>query len=543
MEKLSLNKNPIIFLMQYTSCIVPFKLMPSQSNTKRIARNTLMLYFRQILIMAVSLYTVRVVLDVLGAEDFGIYGVVGGVVTFFSFLSGTMASATQRFFSFALGKNDEERLKQSFCVNLVIYVLIALVALLLLETIGLWFVHNRLSVPAERFSAACSLFQFTVLSFLASIITSPFLAIVIAHEDMHIYASISIVEVFLKLVIVFLLKIIAFDKLVLYGLLMFVIQLCIAFVYLFVCEKKYSECQFRKLHWNGTLFKETIDFTGWSLFGAFTSVGRNQAVTILLNQFFTPVVIAARTIAVTVSGRINTFSANFNTSLYPPIIKEYAANNKEGMFRLIFNGSKMTFFLMWVFALPLFLHMDYVLSLWLKNPPENAVLFTRLALLESVINASALPLMTAARAQGKMKWYELPLGSVQLLIFIADWIFLHYGFGAWIVFIVAAAGNIVMYVMRLVFVKILVGLPARKFIKNVLFPIFVIAITSVVPSYFVARAFSAGFLFVAFSVLFSVVVTSAFMYAFGMDKTSRKKVYTVVKNKIGFIRLPKRENV
>ncbi len=371
------------------------------SDTRRIARNTLMLYFRQILIMLVSMYTVRVVLSVLGAED---YGVVGGIVTFFSFLSTTMASATQRFFSFALGKNDAERLRQSFCVNLAIYALIAVLAAVLLETVGVWFVRNKLVVPDYRFAAASRLFQFSVLSFLASIVTSPFMAIVIAHEDMQLYALISIAEAVLKLGMVYLLQIIAADKLVLYGILLFAVQILVALSYLCICTKKYAECQFKKLYWSKSLFKETVDYTTWSLFGAFTSVGRNQAVTVLLNQFFNPVVIAARTIAVTVSGQVNVFSANFNTSLYPSIVKEYAAGRSEAMFSLIFNGSKMTFFLMWVFALPLWLHMDYVLTLWLKNPPENAILFTRLALLESLINASALPLMTAARAQWAFIW-------------------------------------------------------------------------------------------------------------------------------------------
>lgn len=486
--------------------------------------------------MLVSLYTVRVVLNILGAEDYGIYGVVGGIVTFFSFLSCTMASATQRFFSFALGRNDNERLKQSFCVNLAIYALIAIIALLLLETIGQWFVNNRLSVPKDRFSAAANLFQFAVLSFLASIVTSPFLAIVIAHEDMQIYASVSIIEMLLKLGIVFLLKIIPLDKLVLYGILMFAIQLCMALVYLVICAKKYEECQFKKLHWNSFLFKETIDYTGWSLFGAFTSVGRNQAVTILLNQFFNPIVIASRTIAVTVSNQVNTFSANFNTSLYPPIIKEYAANNREKMFCLIFNGSKITFFLMWVFALPFFLHMDYVLLLWLKNPPENAILFTQLALIDSVINASALPLMTAASARGKMKWYELPLGCVQLLIFITDWILLRAGFESWIVFVVAASGDILKYIMRFVFVKILVGLPARKFVRNVFLPILIIMFFSAFPSYFVSRVVPKSFWFVVLSVLFSVCVTSGAMYIFGMDNETRKMVLNIIKKQAGRIK-------
>ena len=506
------------------------------SNSHRIFKNTLMLYIRQILILLVSLYTVRIVLNVLGAEDYGIYGVIGGIVTFFSFLSTTMASATQRFFSFALGKKEDEKLKQSFCVNLVIYTLIAFIAFILLETIGLWFVHNKLSIPDGRFDAASALFQFSILTFLFSIMTSPFLAIVIAHEDMQIYASVSIIEVLCKLGVVFLLRIIITDKLILYGLLMLCVQGFIALSYLIICLNKYSECQFRKFYWNGTLFRETIDFTSWSLFGAFSVVGRNQAVTILLNQFFNPVIIAARSIAVTVSGQVNAFSSNFNTSLYPPIIKEYAAGEKEEVHRLVYNGSKMTFFLMWIFALPLFFHMDYVLFLWLKNPPENAILFTRLALIESLINATALPLMTVARAHGKMVGYELPLGSINFLIFIADWILLKMDFDAWIVFVVAAIGNVFMYVLRLVFVKKFVKIQITLFFKKVLFPVFMISTVSVIPTFFVSKIIPNRLWAVSISVIFSVIVTSIAMYFIGMDRVMREKIVQAVNNKVSYIR-------
>ena len=253
-----------------------------------------------------------------------------------------------------------------------------------------------------------------------------------------------------------------------------------------------------------------------------------------MNQFFNPVVIAARTIAVTVKNQANVFSTNFNTSLYPPIIKEYAADNKQGMFQLIYNGSKMTFFLMWVFVLPLYLHMDYVLTLWLKNPPDNAVFFTRLALFESIINASALPIMTAARAQGKMKWYELPLGSLQLFIFIVDWILLRLGFDAWVVFIVAAGGNAVMYLIRLIFVKKLVGLPIFNFIRFVIIPLFFIAILSAIPSYFISHVVPNKFLFVLLSVMASVCFSTTSFFFLGIDKSMRKKIVINLQKRLKF---------
>jgi len=503
----------------------------ASENNKRIAKNTMFLYFRQILILFVSLYTVRVVLDVLGVEDYGIYSVVAGIVSFFSFLSGTMASATQRFFSFALGKNDTEKLKKTFSVNLLIYGGIAIIALLLLETVGLWFVNEHLQVPPNRFEAAKWVYHFSVLMFIATIFSTPFMSIIIAHEDMKIYAYVSIVEVVMKLEVVFLLLYVPFDKLELYGVLTFAVSVIITILYAIICMRKYLECQFRIFYWDKLLLKEIVGFTGWTLFGQLSSVGRNQAVTILLNQFFNPVVVAARAIAVNITNNITVFANNFNTGLYPPIIKYYASGQKEEMFKLIFNGSKITFFLMWVFALPLLLEMDIVLKLWLKNPPEYTVLFTRLALIEVLIISLSLPLATAARAPGKMKTYELSLGTIQIAIFIASWIILKMGAEAYSVFLIAILANIIMFFARLLIVKQLIEIDVKLFILKVVFPIFIIIILSFVPTYCIFLFLPKGILFSIITVILSVIICSLTMYFVGIDKKMRNKIHEIVINK------------
>ncbi|OJF76405.1 MAG: polysaccharide biosynthesis protein [Treponema sp. CETP13] len=490
-----------------------------------------MLYFRQILILFVGLYTVRVVLNTLGVVDYGIYSVIGGIVTFFSFLRGTMASATQRFFSFALGENNQERLKKTFSVNLIIYIVIAVIAVILLETIGLWFVKNKLNVPAERFEAALWIFHFSILTFLATIFSTPFMAIIIAHEDMQIYAYVSIVEVFLKLAVVFLLVQLPFDKLEVYGVLLFGVSIIIATIYAIVCLRKYKECQFHHFYWDRLLFIETIGFTGWTLFGQVTSVTRNQAVTILLNQVFNPVVVAARAVAVNVSNYVNVFANNFNTGLYPPIIKEYASGNKKNMFALIFNGSKIAFFLMWVFALPLFLKMDLILQLWLKNPPLQAVLFTRLGLIEVLINSVSLPITTAARAPGKMKTYELSLGTIQIAIFFVDWAILSAGGAAYNVFIVAIVANLVMFIVRLLIVNKLINLPINEFFLKVISPVFIVVIASLVPSLVINQILPESLLFAFLTVFASVFFSIISMYFIGFDKIWRKKIVDMVKRK------------
>lgn len=491
-----------------------------------------MLYFRQILILLVSLYTVRVVLNALGVEDYGIYNVVGGIVSFFSFLSGTMASATQRFFSFALGQGDFNKLKRIFSVNLIIYVAIAVIALVLLETVGLWFVNEQLNVPPERFEAAHWIYHFSIFMFVSTIFTTPFMAIIIAHEDMQIYAYVSIAEVLMKLGVVFLLVHLPWDKLELYGMLTFGVSVIITIIYIFICVRKYGECQFRKYYWDKGLLHEVIEFTGWTLFGQVTSVGRNQAVTILLNQVFNPVVVAARAIAINITSQINTFSNNFNIGLYPPIIKSYAVNDKKEMFSLLFNGSKITFFLMWVFALPFFLEMDTILTVWLKSPPPEAVLFTRLALVEVLINSISLPITTAARAPGKMKTYELTLGCIQIGIFIASWIVLKMGGAAYTVFVVAIIANLVMFVVRLVLVKMLIGLSLRPYLNQVVLPILIIILFSTIPSLAIHFILPKGFVYVCISILMSVIISCISMYFIGLDRQMRQKARSIIVTRV-----------
>lgn len=386
----------------------------TSSSTRRIAKNTVVLYFRQILIILVSLYTVRVVLATLGAEDYGIYNVVAGVVTMFSFLSGAMATASQRYFSYALGQNDEVQLKRYFSMSFTIYCLIALVVVVIAETCGLWFVENKLVVPLERQQAAFWIYQASIFPTVCTILTAPFMASIIAHEDMNIYAYVSIVEVVLKLGIVFLLSLFPADKLIVYGFLMAAVVFVNTAIYRSICARKYRECRF-SFFWDKRLFKELVGYTGWNMFGASVGIFKNQLVNIVLNQFFSPVVNAARGIAYQVNGAVTSFSQGFSTAVRPQIIKSYASGNKEEMLALMYRSCKATFFLMYVFTLPLSLEMSYVLGLWLGNVPENAILFTRLALLDALIDSVSYPLMTAAQATGKIGLYQSVVGGILLL--------------------------------------------------------------------------------------------------------------------------------
>ncbi len=501
------------------------------SNNK-ILKNTLALYTRQIIIVLISLYTVRVVLNALGIENYGIYSVVAGFVALLAFLPGTMASATQRFFSFAMGQKDDLKLKQTFSVNWIMYAGIAIFALIVLYTVGLWFVTEHLKIPDDRYEAAIGLYKMVVISFVFSIFSSPFIAIIIAHEDMHIFAFISVVDAILKLSAALLLNHVHGDVLEVYGMFLLTTAAITTSIYVIVCLKKYAECQFKKLYWNRVLLKEIVGFTGWTLIGQLSTIFRNQAVTVLINQLFNPATVAARTIALTVSSQVMVFSNNLNTGLYPPIIKSYAAGQKTEMLSLVSNGSKLTFFLMWVFALPMILEMNTILSIWLKTPPPEALLFTQLALIESLILSISLPIATAARAPGKMKLYELSLGSIQILIFIFSWIVLKLGYSAASVFIVAIIANIIMFQIRLVIVNKLIDLPLAIYYKNVLTPVTLVILLSALPSVAVHYLLPEGFASTIIVTVVSMTSATLSMYFIGLDKYWRTKVKEVLAKRL-----------
>ncbi|WP_202803561.1 lipopolysaccharide biosynthesis protein [Gayadomonas joobiniege] len=492
--------------------------------SKKILKNTMMLYFRQILLLFVSLYTVRVVLDTLGVEDYGVYSVIAGIVTLCTFLNTGMASATQRFFAFALGKHDFERLKTVFCVNVFIYCLVAIVTIALLESLGMWFINHHLNIPRERVDSAIMLFHCSVITFVFTVFTAPLIAVITAHEDMHYFAFISIIEGLLRLFAVILLTYLPGDKLVVYGILLLIVTIIIFIVYGAVCFQKYPECQLKKIYWDKALLKEIFSFTGWSLYGQLTTVFRFQAVTILINQFFNPSVAAARAIALTISSKVNIFSSNFNTSLYPPIVKNYASGNQKELDSLIFNGSKITFFLMWIFVLPLIIEMEYILNLWLTTMPEQAVVFTQLALVESLIFSISLPISSAARAYGKMKKYELTLGFMQISIFFIAYLILDLGYPAYSVFIVAILVNIAMFVARLFIVSKQIGLSKLAFLKNTFNPMILLVIVSATPSWFISSQTPNGFLFTTINVAICMILSTVAMYFIGLDATWRHKI-------------------
>lgn len=382
---------------------------------KLIIKNTMLLYVRMILIMAVNLYTSRVVLQVLGIEDFGIYNIVGGIVTMLSFLNTSMSGATTRFLTYEMGREAKDRLERTFSSALLVHIGIALVIIIVSETIGLWFLINYLVIPADRMNAAMWVYQFSILSAAIAITQVPYNACIIAHERMDVYAYVEIVNVILKLLIVYLLTIGNFDKLILYALLVLVVSVIIAMIYRFYCVRHFSESKF-VFQWYPEIVKPMLSFSGWDMYGNMSTVARTQGVNILLNIFFGPILNAASGIANQVQNAVMAFAGSLITAIKPQIIKSYAAGELVRMESLVVNASKLTFLLLLLISLPLMVEMHFVLSLWLKVVPDYSTMFCICTLLFNFFATMSMIVVTVAHATGRIKRPSLINGTLYLLV-------------------------------------------------------------------------------------------------------------------------------
>ena len=375
-------------------------------NNKRIAKNTLLLYFRMLLIIIVGLYTSRVVLNTLGVSDYGIYNVVGGIVAMLAFLNSAMVAASQRFISFELGTGNMEKLKKVFCTSVSIHIALAVIILLIAETLGLWFVNTHLNIPPERMEAANWVYQCSILTLLLTIVSVPYNSCIVAHEHMKAFAYVSIVEAVLKLLIVYLLLLGNFDKLIFYAILVVAVALIIRIIYGIYCKRNFEECTYHFV-FDKHLFKEMFAFAGWSIIGNFGFALKDQGSNVILNLFFGTTVNAARGIALQVNGIISNFSNNLTMALNPQITKQYAAGDVDASVKLVYAGCRYSFYLLLLIAVPVMINIDYLLKLWLGTVPEHTSQFLMLALIAALLYSMASPLVTALQATGKIKIFQL----------------------------------------------------------------------------------------------------------------------------------------
>lgn len=498
--------------------------MSNSANTKRIAKNTGLLYIRTLLTMFVSLYTSRVVLNTLGVEDFGIYNVVGGIVVMFSFLNSAMSSATQRYFSFELGQGNTDQLKKLFSITVNIHFLIAIVITILAETIGLWFLNTKLNIPADKMYEANWVFQFSIATFFLTVISVPYNAAIISHERMGVYAYVSIFEVLAKLGVVYILVLTQSERLIWYSGLLFGVALFVRIFYGFYCKRNFAECTYE---WIKDKKKsiELMHYAGWNLFGNLAGIGMSQGLNMLLNIFFGPVVNAANGIANQVNGAICSFLMNFQVALNPQIVKSYASDNKEYMQKLIFQGSRFSFYLLLLLTLPVIYQTEYILTLWLKTLPDYAVILTQLMLVNALINSLSGTLMTAAQATGRIKAYQAIVGSLLLLNVPVSYLFLKLGYSASSVIYVMIVISVIATIARLIILEQLGAVSLVGFFKDVILNTFFVSIMIYVVLYFIVPLIPLhGFSAFIITTLLVEAVAIVIIASIGLQKNERAMI-------------------
>ena len=450
-----------------------------QQNNKRIAKNTLLLYFRMLLTMGVGLYTSRVILQTLGVEDFGIYNVVGGVVSMFAVISGSLSAAISRFITFELGKNDYETLRKVFSSAVTIQIILAILILILAESVGLWFLNAKMSIPIERMGAANWVLHFSIITFCINLISVPYNAAIIAHERMRAFAYVSIIEAFGKLAIAWAILASPIDKLVFYAFLMCSIAVIIRIIYGWYCKKHFDECTYH-FFFDKPLIKEMFGFAGWNFIGASSAVLRDHGGNIVLNLFFGPTVNAARGIATQVQNAVYQFMSSFTTALNPQITKSYASGNHAYMMSLIFKGARLSFYMLMLISLPILLNTEFILGIWLKNFPEHTVRFVQLTLIFVLSESISAPLITAMLATGNIRNYQIVVGGLQMMNLPVSYILLKFGFAPEFVFVTAICISQCCLWSRLFMLKNMISLKIRSYLKHVYLNVISVFIVSLI---------------------------------------------------------------
>lgn len=496
----------------------------SHNTNKRIAQNTLFLYFRTLVILLVSLYTSRVVLNVLGIDDYGIYNVVGGIVLMFQFLNVGMIDVSQRFLTYELGKNDGQQLQKVFSTSLIIHLIIIFFLFILAETVGLWFLNHKMNIPTSRIIAANWVFQFSILTFIIKIFSVPYNASIVAHEHMKVYAYVSILEVILQLAIVFLLKDSASDKLILYAILMSFVTLLVSIMYTLYCKKYFKECKFRN-DIDKQLLHKMLSFAGWSFLGNIGYSLKMQGINILINLFFGPAVNAARGVAYQVNAGIYNFVSNFQIAMKPQITKRYAMGDTNSMMVLVHNSSRYSFFLLLYLTLPVLIKTPYILHLWLGIVPEYTVMFLRLVLIVTLINSITGPVATAIQAKGKIKLFQTIILVITLLDIPISYIVLKSGYPPYTVMYISILTELIALIARIWILNALIPMHISNFIIEVIGrSLLVFILAAIIPtglSQYIPDTFT-GFILIC---IITVSSTTIVLLTVGLKTAERSLIY------------------
>ena len=500
-------------------------------NTKRIAKNSIFLYIRLLFTTVIGLYTSRIILERLGITDFGIYNVVGGIVTLLSTFNSTMSIATFRYMSVELGCKRYDNLKSIFSTSLIIHIVLAVIIVVLCESIGVYLVNKVLDIPADRLNAANWAFQFSVATCCLLIISSPYNNCILVHEKMDAYAYLCMGDSVLKLAIVYLIGHTSFDRLIEYAFWFCIAQLLMRLAYGIYCNKMFEETR-GSLRYDSDKAKEMLGFTGWNFLTVLANIGFSEGVNILLNIFFGPTVNAARGITEQIRSKVVLLGRNVQDAINPQIMKNYAAGNLEYMHSLIINSSRYSFYMLYLFALPLALEINTVLKLWLKEVPEYTALFSRIIIIFILVNALQNAMITAVNATGKIKWYNIWESATLILVIPIVYIALYIGMDAYWAFILQVLFMIAGLIISVLYVKKLTGFSVLEYFKNVIYSNCKVVIVSFAITYLLHYIMDEGFLRLMIVSVFSIFASGLSILYIGMSNSERINTINIIKKKI-----------
>ena len=496
--------------------------MAEESANKRIAKNTIFLYFRSLLIMAITLFSSRIILQALGVDDYGLYGAVGSIVMMFSIINNTLAVGTSRFLTFELGKDDAEKLKKTFSAAFAMHVTMAATLFILLESIGLWFLNNRMQIPEGRDFAANVIFQLSIVSCMFSLTQVPYNALIIAHEKMNIYAYVGIAEAVFKLALIFALLYIPFkDNLIAYGIILAVWSIGLQIFYRFYCHKRFPESHLGVCR-DKSIYKNMLSYSLWDFVGQFCATGNNQGINILINMFFGVGVNAARTVAYQVETALTTFSNNFLTAVNPQIVKAYAQEDYRRFFQLIFESGKFAYYLMFILSLPVFLEAKFILSIWLVKVPEYTVLFLRCVIAITLFRILVRPLISGVHATGNVKTLNLTSGVYSVLTFLPSTYLLYkMQFPVWSCFVVQAFNGIICTYLETRSLYKNIQFKMWKYFLNVHVHSITVSLLAIILPYILLINMDEGWLRLCFTTILSVISTGLCVFYLGLSRNVR----------------------
>lgn len=505
----------------------------SEAN-KRIAKNTMLLYIRMGVMMIISFFTARITLEALGVVDYGINNVVGGLVSMFSLISSSLSSSVSRFITFGLGKGDKKELNTIFSTSVNIHIILAIIVVIAIETIGTWFLNNKMTIPADRLTAAHWVLQCSTFMFALGLLSTPYNAAIIAHERMDVYAYFTLFDAFSRLAIVFSIKYYGGDKLILLAIISLIPSLIKQFYYWYFSKRNFDECTYHAV-WDKKIFKEMFSFAGWNFIGCTAGLTKDQGVNIAINMFTGPVVNAARCIAMQINGIVGQFIGNFMVAINPQITKEYAAGNLQRMHSLIFKSTRFSYYLFLFLSIPILLEVETILYIWLGQVPAHTVLFTRLVIILSLAEIISNALITAQNATGKIKNYQIVVGGILLMNFPISYILLRIGYFPEITVVVAIIISQLCLATRLAFLRNSIKLPVAFFVKKVYCNIIFVSISAfVIPlvCHLLIENNLTRFITVC---IVSVITSTLAIYFIGCNKDEcalAKRYISNIKNKI-----------